>query len=121
MGTPYYVAPEVLRGRYDRAADMWSCGVIAYILLCGRPPFAGATERQVFDAVLKGEYDLEGFPWTHISSGAKAVVKGLLTVNPKKRWTAEKVLAHPWMAPTGGACHSNLACKDEVFTSMAGW
>ena len=59
-------------------------------------------------------------PWGHISSGAKAVVRGLLTVDPKKRWTAAKVLAHPWMSPTDGACHLNLACTDVVFDSMRG-
>ena len=110
-----------MRGRYDRAADMWSCGVIAYILLSGRPPFAGATERQVFDAVLCGEYDLESHPWTHISAAAKEVVRGLLTVNPKKRWTADKVLAYRWLAPIDGACGKNMVCKDAVFDSMRGW
>lgn len=78
VGSPYYVAPEVLRGRYSYHADMWSCGVILYILLCGIPPFWGETEQAIIDAILKGKYDFEGEPWPQISDEAKDCIRRLL-------------------------------------------
>lgn len=78
VGSPYYVAPEVLRGRYSYQADMWSCGVILYILLCGIPPFWGETEQAIIDAILKGKYDFDGEPWPQISDEAKDCIRRLL-------------------------------------------
>ncbi len=78
MGSAYYVAPEVLKRRYGPEADIWSCGVIAYILLSGVPPFWGETEQGIFDAVLKGKIDFESDPWPKISTEAKDCIKRLL-------------------------------------------
>ncbi len=80
VGSPYYVAPEVLRGRYSYQADMWSCGVILYILLCGIPPFWGETEQGIIDTILKGKYDFEGDPWPQISEEAKDCIRKLLVM-----------------------------------------
>jgi calcium/calmodulin-dependent protein kinase I len=97
-GTPGYVAPEVLKNEpYDRAVDMWSLGVILYILLCGFPPFYHENTSQLYKQIKKGEYDFPDPYWTDISAEAKNLVSLLLTVNPKKRITAEGVLAHPWI------------------------
>ena len=60
FGTPYYIAPEVLKKNYDEKCDLWSIGVIMYILLCGYPPFNGANDKQIIEAVLKGKFTLEG-------------------------------------------------------------
>jgi len=97
-GTPGYVAPEVLKNEpYDKAVDMWSLGVILYILLCGFPPFYHESTAQLYKQIKKGEYDFPDPYWTDISQEAKNLVTCLLCVNPKKRFTAEQVLSHPWI------------------------
>jgi len=97
VGSPFYVAPEVLRKDYGVEADMWSLGVILYILLSGLPPFWGDSEDQIFRMVLRGEPDLASDPWPAISAEAKDVVRRLLTVDPRKRATAGEILRHPWL------------------------
>jgi len=100
-GTPGYVAPEVLKNEpYDKAVDMWSLGVILYILLCGFPPFYHESTAQLYKQIKKGEYDFPDPYWTDISDSAKDLVRCLLCVPPKDRYTAAQVLAHPWIAGT---------------------
>ena len=70
---------QVLRRKYGKEADIWSSGVILYILLCGVPPFFGETAQQIFDSVLKGRLDLSSDPWPRISSDAKDCVRRMLT------------------------------------------
>ncbi|KAL7548110.1 hypothetical protein ACHAWF_011402 [Thalassiosira exigua] len=98
VGTPYYVAPEVLRKRYDRSCDLWSVGVIAYILLCGYPPFNGADGDETHKAVLRGKYSFPREDWKHVGDEAIDFVEGLLRLNPKERMTAAEALEHPWIA-----------------------
>ncbi|XP_064970392.1 calcium-dependent protein kinase 2 isoform X2 [Musa acuminata AAA Group] len=92
VGSAYYIAPEVLKQRYGKEIDIWSAGVILYILLSGVPPFWAETERGIFDAILKGEIDFESAPWPSISSSAKDLVMKMLKQDPKKRITAAQVL-----------------------------
>ncbi|CAL9096890.1 unnamed protein product [Musa acuminata var. zebrina] len=103
VGSAYYIAPEVLKQRYGKEIDIWSAGVILYILLSGVPPFWAETERGIFDAILKGEIDFESAPWPSISSSAKDLVMKMLKQDPKKRITAAQVLQHPWMVEGGEA------------------
>uniref|UniRef100_A0A7N1A5P9 non-specific serine/threonine protein kinase n=1 Tax=Kalanchoe fedtschenkoi TaxID=63787 RepID=A0A7N1A5P9_KALFE len=103
VGSPYYVAPEVLRKLYGAECDVWSAGVIIYILLCGVPPFWDETEQGIFEQVLKGELDFVSEPWPSISEGAKDLVKRMLVRDPKKRLTAHEVLCHPWIQVDGVA------------------
>ncbi|KAK4576127.1 hypothetical protein RGQ29_026898 [Quercus rubra] len=103
VGSAYYVAPEVLRRRYGKEIDIWSAGVILYILLSGVPPFWAETEKGIFDAILKGEIDFESKPWPSISSSAKDLVQKMLTQDPKKRITSAQVLEHPWLREDGEA------------------
>ncbi|KAB1203614.1 Calcium-dependent protein kinase 29 [Morella rubra] len=92
VGSAYYVAPEVLRRRYGKEIDVWSAGVILYILLSGVPPFWAETEKGIFNAILEGNLDLQSSPWPSISTVAKDLIKKMLTVDPKKRITAADAL-----------------------------
>ncbi|XP_065862382.1 calcium-dependent protein kinase 2-like [Euphorbia lathyris] len=103
VGSAYYVAPEVLRRRYGKEIDIWSAGVILYILLSGVPPFWAENEKGIFDAVLEGEIDFESQPWPSISSSAKDLVRRMLTQDPKRRITSAQVLEHPWLKEGGEA------------------
>jgi len=97
VGSPYYMAPEVLRRNYGPEVDIWSAGVILYILLCGVPPFWAETEQGVARAILRGSLDLQREPWPRISEGAKSLVRQMLQMDPRKRPTAQQVLEHPWL------------------------
>jgi len=98
-GTPDYVAPEVItaEGQYDKSVDMWSCGVITYVLLCGFSPFLSSTQHGLFDKIVKCEYDFPDPEWTNISESAKDFIRHLLVKDPKDRFTAAQCLKHPWL------------------------
>jgi len=97
VGTPYYVAPEVLRREYTKSCDIWSIGVITYILLCGYPPFYGDSDTQIFESVKIGRFDFPSPEWDDISQSAKDFVIALLKKNPKERPTAAMALRHTWL------------------------
>ncbi|KAJ0237547.1 Calcium-dependent protein kinase 10 [Hirschfeldia incana] len=97
VGSPYYMAPEVLKRDYGPEVDVWSAGVIIYILLCGVPPFWAETEQGVALAILRGVIDFKRDPWPQISESAKSLVRQMLDPDPTKRLTAQQVLAHPWI------------------------
>ncbi|KAF2288523.1 hypothetical protein P3X46_008793 [Hevea brasiliensis] len=97
VGSPYYMAPEVLKRNYGPEIDIWSAGVILYILLCGVPPFWAESEQGVAQAILRGIIDFKRDPWPNISESAKSLVKQMLEPDPKLRLTAKQVLEHPWL------------------------
>ncbi|XP_043815376.1 calcium-dependent protein kinase 20 isoform X2 [Manihot esculenta] len=103
VGSPYYVAPEVLQKHYGPECDVWSVGVIIYILLSGVPPFWDETEQGIFEQVLRGELDFLSEPWPSVSESAKDLVRRMLARDPKKRLTAHQVLRHPWVQVDGVA------------------
>ena len=96
VGSSYYIAPEVLKKHYDEKCDIWSCGVIMYILLSGRPPFPGDSDKEIMDKVALGKYDLEESPFDQLSNSGKDLIKKLLVKDPKKRISASDALNHPW-------------------------
>jgi len=97
VGTPYYVAPEVLNRQYTKSCDIWSIGVITYILLCGYPPFYGDNDNQIFDSVRAGRFDFPSPDWDTISSAAKDFICSLLRKEPSKRLSASEALRHKWI------------------------
>lgn len=97
VGSAYYVAPEVLHRSYSVEADMWSIGVITYILLCGSRPFWARTESGIFRSVLRADPNFDDSPWPSVSVEAKDFVKRLLNKDHRKRMTAAQALAHPWL------------------------
>jgi len=106
-GTPGYVAPEVLKNEpYGKAVDMWSIGVILYILLCGFPPFYHESTAALYKQIKKGEFDFPEPYWSEVSDAAKDLIRKLLTVDPKKRFTAEQVLSHPWISGSAASSKS---------------
>jgi len=98
-GTPGYVAPEVLEqaGGYGPEVDVWSCGVILYILLCGFPPFYDENNAVLFQQIKKGDYSFPSPYWDAVSPGAKDLVRKMLTVDFKKRLTVKQCLEHDWL------------------------
>jgi calcium/calmodulin-dependent protein kinase I len=104
-GTPDYVAPEVItaEGSYDKSVDMWSCGVITYVLLCGFSPFLSSTQTGLFEKIIKVEYDFPDPEWTNISTEAKDFIKHLLVKDPNERWTAKQCKEHPWLSGSYGS------------------
>jgi len=102
-GTPDYVAPEVLMGEpYDVAVDVWSIGVISYVLLCGFPPFYGDSQKELFENIMSGRYDFPDPEWTEVSDQAKNFIKRILVVDAEKRYTAQEALADDWMQENTG-------------------
>ncbi|XP_015795298.1 calcium/calmodulin-dependent protein kinase type 1 [Tetranychus urticae] len=98
-GTPGYVAPEVLSQKpYGKAVDVWSIGVIAYILLCGYPPFYDENDANLFAQIVKGDFEFDSPYWDDISDSAKDFITHLICVNPNKRYTCKQALAHPWIS-----------------------
>ncbi|KAJ7540173.1 hypothetical protein O6H91_10G003900 [Diphasiastrum complanatum] len=116
VGSAYYVAPEVLKRKSGPESDVWSIGVITYILLCGRRPFWDKTEAGIFNEVLKKKLDFRGKPWSSISSSAKDFIKKLLVKDPRTRLTAAQALSHPWVREGGDA--SKIPLDISVLSNM---
>ena len=96
IGTPYYIAPEVLKENYNEKCDVWSCGVILFILLCGYPPFNGRSNKEIYNKIENSApifYDEE---WNDISKEAKDLCKKMLKKNPYERFSAQECLKHNW-------------------------
>ncbi|KAH0474396.1 MAG: hypothetical protein KVP17_001339 [Porospora cf. gigantea B] len=96
-GTPYYVAPQVLDGRYGPECDIWSAGVMLYILLSGHPPFAANSDSEILRKVKQGQFDFPIQEWKHASNQARSMVKGMLMRDPEMRLTPDECLNHPWL------------------------
>ena len=97
MGTPYYIAPEVLNKKYNEKCDIWSCGVILYIILSGQPPFNGQSDQEIMKKVRIGKFSYSDPCWSNISDKAKDMINQLLTYDVEKRPSASSALQHPWV------------------------
>lgn len=116
VGSAYYVAPEVLKRKSGPESDVWSIGVITYILLCGRRPFWDKTEDGIFKEVLRNKPDFRRKPWPSISPSAKDFIKKLLVKDPRARLTAAQALSHQWVREGGDA--SEIPIDISVLSNM---
>lgn len=115
-GTPNYVAPEILKqAGYSMPVDMWSLGVITYILLCGYPPFYDESDPELFKKIMKGTFHFQKEFWESISDSAKDLIKKCIVVNPSQRYTAKQVLAHPWVS---GETAKNINISESVSENL---
>ncbi|XP_038617822.1 serine/threonine-protein kinase DCLK3 [Tachyglossus aculeatus] len=118
-GTPTYVAPEILAEKgYGLEVDMWAAGVVLYILLCGFPPFRSQErdQDQLFNIIQQGQFEFLSPYWDNISEAAKDLVSRLLVVDPQKRYSAHRVLQHPWIQTAGKA--NSVDLHREVTTNI---
>jgi len=116
VGTAYYVAPQVLRGDYDEKCDVWSAGIILYILLCGYPPFSADSDEAIFRQIRAGTFDFPSPDWDGVSAEARAFVRELLTKEAKRRPSAERALAGPWLQAT--AASKSMPPNTDFVTSL---
>ena len=96
VGSSYYIAPEILEKKYNEKCDLWSCGVILYILLSGKPPFEGIKDEEILEKVRFGKYDLNDRAFNNISNEAKELIQNLLIMDYHKRISAEDALNNIW-------------------------
>ena len=83
-GTPYYIAPEVIKGEYNESCDIWSAGVILYILLCGYPPFYGETDQEIMQRVKAGQYEFDPAEWGSVNKQAIDLIKNMIAPENKR-------------------------------------
>ena len=97
VGSPYYIAPEVLKRKYNEKCDIWSCGVILFIMLVGYPPFSGSTTTELLENVAKGKFSMKNSCWNNVSEQVKDLLKKMLEFEPTKRISAQEAIEHPWI------------------------
>ncbi len=97
VGSPYYIAPEVLKKNYNKKCDIWSAGIILYVMLLGKLPFHGKNTEDLFNNIKKGEFDQTSEEWNSISDNAKDLILKMLEYNPEKRLSAQECLDHNWI------------------------
>ena len=117
-GTPYYIAPEVLKGSYTTQCDNWSMGVVLYIILSGKPPFGGKNNNEILNNVLHGKYDFSGPTWKNISEEAKDLITNLLQRQADMRYTSEEAFNHPWIQRQKIKDDSQAVIDTQVILNM---
>jgi calcium-dependent protein kinase len=110
-GTVLYIAPEVIKGDYDEKCDIWSCGILLFMMLSGSPPFYGKTRKEVIAKILKGKLSFNQDIWTLVSSDAKDLIIRMLEMNPVKRPSPQEVLSHPWFFKN----KTNIKINSELY------
>ena len=108
VGSAFYIAPEVLKGSYGIECDLWSCGVIMYIMLVGYPPFDGKNNKEILKRIETGAFKINGEDWENISEDAKDLIRQLLQKKVKDRISAAEALKHPWIVKNANKDKTNV-------------
>jgi len=118
-GTPGYVAPEILQAKgYGKEVDLWSVGVITYILMCGFPPFYNDNVPLLFESIMKADFDYPSEYWDHISDDAIEFIDALLVVKPEERLTAKEALQHVWLSSAPSTPLDLVSTKMKTYTEL---
>ena len=107
FGSVYYVAPEVLMSSYNEKCDIWSLGVILFLLLSGKPPFNGPKDEDILKKVYEGFYSMDGPEWKDITDSCKDLIKKMLCKDSEKRLSGKQCLDHPWIKEAGKVDQKN--------------
>ena len=118
VGTIYYVAPEVINKKYNGKCDIWSCGVIMYVLLTKKPPFGGDMPDEIIDNIQKGTYDLNSPIFDKISKSAIDLIQKLLNKDIEKRISAQEALNHPWFKEQKSRELYNEILDQKIFQKL---
>jgi len=118
VGTPYYMAPEMIYGNFVKASDIWSIGVIMYIMVTGKQPFWGKNKDEVLNKVKNGRYDIKSLYYSKCSNSVKDLIKKMLVTEPEKRMTIEACLEHSWFKQFENDKYINLAFSEEIVDSL---
>jgi calcium-dependent protein kinase len=120
-GSPYYVAPQILLGEYTQAADLWSLGVIMYIIVCGYPPFHAESDEEILAKVALGAFEFRTSDWEAVSGDCKSLIKELLRMNPRERYTAEQALNHVWIRHRAPKAISGSNLSEGMIDNLRGF
>lgn len=115
VGTVYYMSPEVIKGRYDKSCDVWSVGVVCYVLLCGYPPFNGDSDEDISDAIKRGGFVFTKQSWGRVSPEARDFIKCMLRRDRRQRFTVDDALRHPWLKFLN-YCHENANVMQRLLS-----
>ena len=129
---PFYVSPDVILGNYSEKCDIWSVGVILYVMLKGNPPYQGKNEKELLQKIVNEEISFNEYYWNDISPEAKYFMKLLMTHDPNKRISASEAIQNPWitsLAPSHhinssiiqsiGEMHENLKMKNAILAFIS--
>lgn len=119
LGTPYYVAPEVISRKYDKRCDLWSLGATAFCLITGHPPFMGKSKKEVLGLIEKADPNYVKSEWSGYSKHAINLIKALLEKNPKKRISAEVALNHSFFDDLNKKQNRARAEKKEILEKLS--
>ncbi|QSL67121.1 hypothetical protein MERGE_001510 [Pneumocystis wakefieldiae] len=123
-GTIGYTAPEIIKDqKYSKCVDMWALGCVLYTFLCGFPPFYDENAQILSRKVARGEFAFISPWWDNISKSAQDLISNLLTVDPKKRYTINQFLNHPWIQGSKKAHQDNVSHNSDSLTlnSISSW
>ena len=118
LGTPYYVAPEVLKGDYDEKCDVWSIGALTYIMLSGEPPFSGNSNNEIFSKIMNEDISFNKDKWKNVSKDAKDFIKHCMVRNPELRLSASKAFEHHWFFKINEEVHSSNNLNSEILENL---